>query len=604
VFDVGSDMGIIPTSFKGLGRINLIFMPFRLIAVGALSLFNSPLSLIKWKIMLSHLTVSNFTLVDQLEIELSPGMTVVSGETGAGKSIMLDALGLALGDRSEAGTIGNHGEKAEIHATFDLKDNQAALDWLKERELGTDQQECLLRRVLGKDGRSRGYINGTPSTVNDMKTLGEHLIDIHSQHEHQSLLKKETHRRLLDEFAGVISDANKVSTLFLAYQENLDRLKTLISSNADQAARLQLLSYQAKELEQLNIAAGETEKLEKEQKRLASAESILQSCHQVLDFCNTNGGVVAHLSKSAKLMEDMQLDEIKPITELLNSGKIQVEEAILDLERFSSDFNMDPARLADVEDRLTLIYDLCRKHRIESSGIEKLTADIQSELSTLGNIDQEIVDCEGQLKQLKSKYFVAAKKLSAARMKAAKKLHRRVSDQLGELGMGGASFEISLSPLAEHSPNAKGMEDIEFLISTNPGQSAKSLNKIASGGELSRISLAIQVVTADTSKVPTLVFDEVDVGIGGGIAEVVGALLRELGEKAQIICVTHLPQVAAQGHQHLKVTKHEEDKLVKTEVAELGVTGKIAEIARMLGGIEITDQSLAHAKEMYQSAQA
>jgi DNA repair protein RecN (Recombination protein N) len=564
--------------------------------------------------MLSHLTVSNFTLVDQLEIEFSHGMTVVSGETGAGKSIMLDALGLTLGDRSDAGTIGQYREKSEILASFDLQNNKAAISWLNERDLAGDfsqtasaeHTECLLRRVIGKDGRSRGYINGIPSTVNDMKALGELLIDIHSQHEHQSLLKKDTHRRLLDEFAGAISRADKVDALFREYQAQEARLQSLINSNTDQAARLQLLSYQADELEQLNIKPGETAQLEKEQKKLASAGSILQSCQSVLDICGDgNGdGLIEQLTKSTKLLNSLTIDEISPIRELLISGQIQIEEAISDLSRFSNDFDIDPSRLAEAEERLTLIYDLCRKHRVEGHEIEQLQQDIQSELDTLSNIDSEIEACESIVKNARDAYFTEAKKLTASRKKAAKVLNTRVSSQLSDLGMGGSRFDISLKSIADEHPNPKGMEDIEFLISTNPGQAPKSLNKIASGGELSRISLAIQVVTADTSKVPTLVFDEVDVGIGGGVAEVVGSLLRSLGEKAQIVCVTHLPQVASQGHQHLKVSKSGDAKTVSTQVVPLDDKGKIAEIARMLGGIEMTDQSLAHAEEMYQGGQS
>lgn len=553
--------------------------------------------------MLSHLTVSNFTLVDRLEIEFSQGMTVVSGETGAGKSIMLDALGLTLGDRSDLGTIGQYGEKSEILAGFDLSENQAAIAWLEKRSLSQDQPECLLRRVLGKDGRSRGYINGIPSTVNDMKALGELLIDIHSQHEHQSLLKKDTHRRLLDEFGGTANSASKVDALFREFQSQEEKLTSLINSNTDQAARLQLLSYQGEELEQLNIKEDETARLEKEQKKLAGAETILQNCQAVLDICGDGEGLIEQLTKSTKLLSNLSIEEIGPITELFNSGKIQIEEAILDLSRFSNDFDIDPSRLAEVEDRLTLIYDLCRKHRIESHEIAQLQKDIQEELATLSNIDNEIEACEALVKSTRDDYFTQAKKLSTSRKKAAKTLNNRVSSQLSDLGMGGSQFDIALKTLAKDHPNPKGMEDIEFLISTNPGQTPKSLNKIASGGELSRISLAIQVVTADTSKVPTLVFDEVDVGIGGGIAEVVGTLLRSLGEKAQIICVTHLPQVAAQGHQHLKVAKSSESKLVTTQVAALSDKEKIAEIARMLGGIEMTDQSLAHAEEMYKGGQ-
>ena len=554
--------------------------------------------------MLTHLTIRNFALVETLQLELQGGMTVVTGETGAGKSIMLDALGLALGDRADAGIIGQYGDKTEIVASFDIDANKIARSWLEERELATAEGDCILRRVIGKDGRSRGFINGAPSTVADLKALGNLLIDIHSQHEHQSLLKKETHQRLLDEFAGTTSLAQTVASICQESIACQQRLNDLINSSEEQAARHQLLAYQAEELNQLAIGENEYANLEEEQKRLANAESILSSCNTVLGLCqqDADDGAQHALSKSVQLLRGLDLEELRPITELLDSAQIQLKEGLHDLERFVTDFELDPGRLREVEERLGVIYDLCRKHRIEPGDVTTLQTDILAELESLENADGLTAQLEEELQNLRQQYLQSAKQLSTKRTRAAKKLSQQVCDQLGKLGMSGATFSIDLAALDKSGLYPRGLEDIEFLISTNAGQTPRPLNKVASGGELSRISLAIQVVTADTSDVPSLVFDEVDVGIGGAVAEVVGSLLRQLASKAQIICVTHLPQVAAQGHQHLQVSKSAA-KTPKSVVRNLAPAEKIEEIARMLGGIEMTDQSLAHAEEMYKAAQ-
>jgi len=322
-------------------------------------------------------------------------------------------------------------------------------------------------------------------------------------------------------------------------------------------------------------------------------------------MCLTNdqGSVIELLSKTVQQLESIDIKDIHPIAEMLGSARIQVEEAIHDLESYTSDFEIDPVRLGEVEDRLTTIYDLCRKHRVEPNEIQQLEQQINAELESLNNIDNDIAELEHAAAKIEEAYSKEARKLSSIRKQAADKLRAKVSKQLADLGMPGATFLVELTSSDNCQPSVRGAEEIEFLISTNPGQEPRALNKIASGGELSRISLAIQVVTADTSQVPTLIFDEVDVGIGGAVAEVVGSLLRKLGHKAQIICVTHLPQVAAQGHQHLRVVKLSDKQQNRTEIEQLNTTEKVEEIARMLGGIEMTDQSMAHAEEMFNTAQ-
>lgn len=555
-------------------------------------------------IMLNHLTIRNFALVDQLDLDLDAGMTVVTGETGAGKSIMLDALALTLGNRADAGSVGLHADKTEIFATFDVKDNPDASRWLKQHDLANDEHECILRRVITKEGRSKAYVNGAPCTLADLKQLGDTLADIHSQHEHQSLLKKETHRKLLDEFAGALPLAAQVSEYAATYEATRRRLEEMISNTEEQAARAQLLSYQLEEIDALDLKHEEELSLEAEQKTLANAESILLACQRAIQLCDgdESNAALELVNQSVQALRAVDAPELKATIEMLTSAKIQLEEASQDLQRFSNDFEANPARLTEVEQRLTAIYDLSRKHRIQPSELSELINNMREELKNLENFDSEAASLEVELESMKQDYLKAASKLSDARKKAAKKIQTAVTGHLANLGMKDATFAVELEAIDQiHS---QGQETVEFLISTNPGQPPKALNKIASGGELSRISLAIQVTTANTSRVPSLVFDEVDVGIGGGVAEVVGSLLRNLGKQAQIICVTHLAQVAAQGHQHLIVSKGKTGKKLSTEVKCLAGDDRIAEIARMLGGIDMTENSIAHAEEMYQSAQA
>lgn len=555
--------------------------------------------------MLTHLTVQDVALVARLDLTFDDGMTVVTGETGAGKSIMLDALGLALGDRADVGLIAGDAGKAEVHASFDITDNEAAIAWLAERELDTEDRACLLRRVVARDGRSRGFINGTPATIGDMKVLGEMLLDIHSQHEHQSLLKKDTHRRLLDEFGDLVTLAEEVRSLYSDWQEASRTLDELIATLEEQSSRLQLLEYQAQELEALAITEDEPVRLEEEQRLLANAETILQSLNEAVDLCSEQepANALSLVSRAIQHLSATGLDAAAPIAEMLESSRIQLQEAVQDMTHLIDTIEIDPARLNQVEARLDAIYSIARKHRVEPEALPALFTRISREIGTLSNIDAAIDDKRRELEALEARYVGAAEKLGKARSKAARSLTDRVSEQLAGLGMQGARFEVAVRPREPAEPHANGLDDIEFLVTTNPGQPPAPLNRIASGGELSRISLAIQVVTADTSHVPTLIFDEVDVGIGGGVAEVVGTLLRQLGEKAQIVCVTHLPQVAAQGHHHLRVEKSSDLRRATTQVVPLDDREKIEEIARMLGGVELTKQSLAHAREMFTTAQ-
>jgi DNA repair protein RecN (Recombination protein N) len=547
--------------------------------------------------MLNHLSIQSLPLVDHLDLEFHPGMSVITGETGAGKSILLGALGLALGDRADSSFIAAGAAKAEISASFDLANNKDALAWLHNKDLG-DGDQCILRRVISKDGRSRAFINGSSITLGELKNLSEMLLDIHSQHEHQSLLKKETHRRLLDEFGGLGDVVAQVGDLFDELDLLSKALNQLKADTQEQSARMQLLSYQAEELTTLAIQPGETEALEDEQKRLSSADIVRGKLDEVALLCNQENEASASsfASRALKLLEGITDEAITPIRELLSTAVIQIDEAMSDLGMTIDKFDSDPSRLQEVEQRLGSIYDTARKHRVQPGELVQLTMHIQAELDDMVHADTKISELDEQVRKVEANYKKQAMKLNQSRCKTAELLETDVIAQLAGLGMEGAVFVASIAET--QTPGRSGMDNIEFLISTIPGKEPDSLARIASGGELSRISLAIQVITAKTSNTPTLVFDEVDVGVSGATAEVVGALLRQLGRDAQIICVTHLPQVAAQGHHHYVVTKSTTTKSARANVTRLSEEEKIDEIARMLGGIEKTDQSVAHAQAM------
>jgi DNA repair protein RecN (Recombination protein N) len=548
--------------------------------------------------VLIHLGIDNFTLVDKLDLELHPGMTAITGETGAGKSILLDALGLTLGDRADADRIRTGHKRADIHASFNIERLSAARQWLQEQELDAEE-ECLLRRVITTDGRSRAYINGQPVTLAQLRSLGEMLIDIHAQHEHQSLLKKDTQRRLLDEYAGHESLVKKVGEAYREWQNTLVRLSTL-QENAEEAnARLQLLRYQVEELDQLAIQPGEVAQLESEQKMLSNSEAILHNSYKLVALCGGESqSILEGLNHAVQIVSDLPEDipAFREAAQMLASAQIQIEEAQHGIERYVDGFELDPERLQAVEDRLTAIFDTARKHRMQPEELSALHQSLSTELQGLSGADGDLGQLAAKAECLEADYRQLAQTLSAQRKTAGKQLAKAVNQQLKKLAMEHARLETELTPADK--PGATGLEEVQLVISTNPGQPLKPLVKIASGGELSRISLAIQVVTAQTSPAPTLVFDEIDVGIGGATADVVGQLLRQLGEKAQIICVTHLAQVASKAHSHLRVNKITKGTQVVTTLEQLNPEQKVEEIARMIGNNKMTQTSLDHAREM------
>lgn len=548
--------------------------------------------------MLTHITISQYTVVDELEVAFDGGLTVITGETGAGKSIVLDALGLCLGDRADPKAIRPGSERAEIHAQFNLDGIDAAGKWLAERDLDAGD-ELLLRRVINADGRSRAYINGRPATLQDCAALGELLIDIHGQHAHQSLLRKPQQRQLVDEFAG--ADTAHITSLAQQWRAANDQLTALMERQSEHADREQLLRYQVTELDELELLEGELGALEQEQAQLENAESIQQQAADAIEHCDSSAsGARAALSA---LEEDLhhgrRIDEVR---EMLDSAAIQLEEARSELNQYLADRESAPVRLSEVRERLEAIYDQARKHRVLPERLAELHSDLRKELHSLDSSDDRLEALREEVEEFRKQWQAAAKTLTAKRKKAAGKLEKEIGKLLETLSMGTCRFVVSLTKRSEPEPHAHGAEEVELLISTNPGAEPQPLSRIASGGELSRISLAIQVVSAGKSTIPSMVFDEVDVGIGGATAEVVGRLLADLAERAQLLCVTHLPQVASQGRNHLLVEKQGDKKQVSSSLRRLDSGERVVEIARMLGGVKMTEQSKAHAREMLEAA--
>ncbi|WP_346795825.1 DNA repair protein RecN [Halomonas sp. Bachu 37] len=553
--------------------------------------------------MLIQLAIRDYAIVDHLELELTRGMTAITGETGAGKSILLGALGLCLGERGDAASVRHGRERADISARFDIAHLPAARMWLEERELPTD--ECLLRRVVTTAGRSKAWINGQPATIADLKELGESLVQIHGQHAHQALLRDDTHLHLLDDYAGHRDAVNTLADTYRQWQTTRRKLKRLAEDGNELEAKRQLLHYQVEELDQLALSAGELASLEEEQHTLAHAEEILRETQLACDCCaGDEGGALALLNQAINRLSALPGSDAGKLANsltMLNDARIQVEEASSELTQLAGNTELDPERLLWVEDRLGEIHRIARKHHVEPEELCELHARLQHEYQQLEESDQDIEALSSQAAALREQWREQAARISATRQRAAKRLGKEVQQQLGFLAMDKARFEVEIQSREKAAPD--GLDQVQFLISANPGQPARPLAKVASGGELSRISLAIQVVAASHSTIPSLVFDEVDVGVSGATAEIVGKLLRRLGENGQVMTVTHLPQVAAQAHQHLHIEKQAKRDTTLTHMALLDEGGRVSELARMLGGVKLSEQTLAHAREMLDASQ-
>ncbi|MEO5624215.1 MAG: DNA repair protein RecN [Dokdonella sp.] len=553
--------------------------------------------------MLESLYVKDFAIVGEAEIAFGPGMTVVTGETGAGKSLLVDALLLLAGGRAEASMVRHGCERAELAAAFDLSARAELRDWLTAEDLDEDGA-CQLRRVIRSEGSSRAWINGRPVTLTQLKTLAARLIEIHGQHEHQALLDRAKQLTLLDAFGEHASALDEVSRIAKAWRDTTARIGQL-SRRTDHAERIEWLAHQVDELDRHALSATDLATVEEQHKRLANCGQLLQGCAAVADRLDgDNDSTLLRLVARAQteLSQLGALDNrLGPVAELIDAAQIQLVEASNALTRYQSTLDLDPERLAEAEATLGKLHELSRKHRVRMPELQAHADSLREELQSLRGAGASIAALRDTQQQLATAYVAAAKNLGALRSTTAHTLGSAVSALMAELGMRGGRFEAQLEKQTNHEPDPQGTERCEFLVSANPGQPPRALRKIASGGELSRISLAIEVAALGLDTIGTMVFDEVDAGIGGAVAEVVGQKLRALGERCQVLCVTHLAQVAAQGHQHLRVSKSSDDLHTETRIDSLGGSTRHEEIARMLGGIEITRETLAHAKQMLES---
>ena len=551
--------------------------------------------------MLTHIHIRDFAIIETLDLELHAGMTALTGETGAGKSILLDAIGLVLGDKADSNTVRHGADKADLTLSVDITQTPFARDWLETQGMEHEDDTCILRRVITAQGKSRAWINGSPANLTQLRELGEQLVDIHGQHEHQSLMKKDAQRHLLDGFAGNDSLLEHTRNAWQAWKKLHERVTALSQQNQQHQERVELLRFQAHELEALALQADEPEQLDEELSRLANAEQLRATAEQgYAQLYDNEPSLYAILGR---LMHDLaqqaQLDNrLEPPLELLTSAQIQVQEASVQLRDYAESLDIDPARLQAVENRIADIRSFARKYRTDPRLLPEKLLSIQTELAQLGGDDYDLETLEKQCQTAADHYRKQASNLSKARIKAAQQLSAGVTKAMQQLGMQGGQFTITVNSETQTAFQASGMDSIEFTVSANPGQPLKSLMKVASGGELSRISLAIQMIAAQKVTLPALIFDEVDTGIGGGIAEVVGKQLRALGTNRQVLCVTHLPQVASQAHQHYKVTKIKGKQHTSTGIEQLSHALRIEEIARMIGGVEITPATRALAEEM------
>ena len=555
--------------------------------------------------MLSHIRIRDFAIIEQLEFDLSTGLTVITGETGAGKSIMIDAIGLVLGDRAEASQVRHGADKAEITLTIHLQD-QDTLNWLKAHDLDSDD-ECILRRIITSEGRSRGYINGSPTNLSTLRELGEHLVDIHGQHAHQSLLLASAQRDLLDAHDKKIAPLlSKLKQQHQDWHSAKQAYEEVLSNSDERQARLDLLKFQVRELEELSLQDGEIDQLGKEQQRLAHSDHLMQITQESLQalYEAENQTLYQQLNTViGRIKEASEYDSAYQETaEMLQQSCIQIEEAAANLRAINDQLEVDPSHLQAIDKRLGQAHDLARKHRIDPAELVAQLTSMQAELDQLEGPTTSLESLQKKLTESASQYDATAKLLRKKRLSAAKSLDKGISDALQQLGMEGGQFKTAVSNLTAKERRSYGTEDIQFLVSGNPGQPAKPLSKVASGGELSRISLAIQLIAAEQIRRPTMIFDEVDSGVGGAVAEIVGQQLRSLGANCQVFCVTHLPQVAAFGHQHLQVLKTKTKSNTSTTLQKLDQHFRIEEVARMLGGKKITQKTRNHAEEMLATA--
>ncbi|WP_297897576.1 DNA repair protein RecN [Shewanella sp.] len=553
--------------------------------------------------MLCQLSINNFAIVRFLELDFRSGMTSITGETGAGKSIAIDALGLCLGNRADASSVRPGASKTEVSARFSLGDIPLAQRWLEDNDLDLDD-ECILRRTISSDGRSRAYINGNPVPLVQLKLLGQLLVGIHGQHAHHAMLKSEHQLTLLDSYANHRLLIDAVATNYQSCKQIEAELKQLAVSQQERIARKQLVQYQVEELDEFDLKVDEFEEIEQEHKRLANGTELVDTCQASLCLL-TDGeesNISSLLNKAVSLAENLQNFDpaLSNVSTMLNDALIQVQESSSELQHYLSKLELDPTHFAYLEERLSKSMQLARKHHVSANKLAEHHRALKAELASLDGDETKLESIQQQLEASKAAYLSCAQKLSQSRARYAKELDKLVTQSIHELNMPKGKFTIDVSFNPElMSPN--GSDHIEFMVTTNPGQPLQPISKVASGGELSRIGLGIQVITAKKVATPTLIFDEVDVGISGPTAAVVGRMLRSLGESTQVLCVTHLPQVAGNGHQHMFVNKHNKAGSTETTMTSLDKEQRIQELARLLGGDIITTNTLANARELLQA---
>lgn len=550
--------------------------------------------------MLTHLRIQNYIIIDQLELDFSNGLTVITGETGAGKSIIIDALTLVLGDRADSSVVANSKDKCDLSACFTINKILAAQEWLQEQDFTADEnQECIIRRVIHRDGKSKQSINGFPCTLQQLREFVLTLINIHSQNQHQLLVKRNFQRTLLDQFGLTEKLAEKVGNSYSAYQLQQKKLIELEKIQQNFEVQRDLLTFQIDEFEKLSLVENEYQQLDQEHKQLANAEHLIKNCQSALECLSESEVNAETLLYHAQqcLPNKEQHEKLTTVNTLINDAIVHVTEASSELRDFLDRLEVNPERLALIENRLSKLHALARKYQVTPSEVLSVQTRLTTELQELLQINQEVTSLKQQSEQLWQEFLATAKLLHDKRQATATKLSKVIQTSIQKLGMPGGRFSVNVT-WQEDQPSIHGCDHIEFLISTNPGQDLQPLSKVASGGEMSRIALAIYVATAQKNTTPILVFDEVDVGIGGGTAAIVGELLKKLAQTAQILCITHLPQVAAFSDQHYCVQKKIHNKQTETSIKILSQQEKVEEIARMLGGITITERTLAHAQEL------
>ncbi len=552
--------------------------------------------------MLRQLVINDLAVIDSLNIDFNSGMTVLTGETGAGKSILLDALGLILGNRADANLIRGGSDKTDITAIFSISNNPDITARLSEMEIESDD-ELFIRRTISKDGRSRAYLNNTPVPIQTLKEVGENLIDIHGQHAHQSLSRPKVQRELLDQFGQYDDLLKNVTDTFQDWKQVNLQLLNFRTDGEDFEARLTLLKYQIEELEQLAIGETEHAELSEEQKRQSHSQRLLESCKNILsDLSESESAINDRLSQHHREIIELSLidNTLENISNLLDGATIQLDEAAHELKSYVDRFDIDAEQMSTIENRLDKFHDLARKHKVKPEALPEHLNFLTAQLNQLEGGQEQHEQLQQQKVGLTERYIKLAKQLSKKRCDASNIISEAITEKMHELGIAG-KFNIDVEKIEDETPHQFGMDKISFLVSTNQGQPLRPLTKVASGGELSRLSLAIQIIGSKDNGVPTMIFDEVDAGISGGIAEVVGKLLHSLAEHRQIFCVTHLAQVASCGHHHCRVSKTTKNNETYTQVVTLDQNQRIDEIARLLAGMEVTNESRANAAQMLES---